>query len=266
MSVPALCSAQFSSEILTRDDGQHWPSSVCLSPPGTLVACRSTASARARLILSSAAASRADPAESPFSSLRSSSGMLRCELADSLASSQIPAPGTTFAETPLFGVLLCVGRSSLPLFSINTSPGGRGIISTGLSISDLNVECIVAAIRGPWDGSHSEYSVRVPSLRLRGILLTFAERVLIAVPCSATTTVSDEEFNIPTNTPGWNRGSHFPPLVGLAGMYRIFSPNSRMGVLSLRPCSLCSGVFPVAADVTPVCQVRSKLHQPAKYP
>ena len=59
--------------------------------------------------------------------------------------------------------------------------------------------------------------------------------------CSVTTT---DEFSIPTNTPGWNRGSHFPPLAGLAGMHRIFSPNSRIGVLFLRPCRLCSGVFP----------------------
>ena len=71
-----------------------------------------------------------------------------------------------------------------------------------------------------------------------------AERVLIAVPCSVTTTASDDEFSIPTNTPGWNRGSHFTPLAGLASMCRIFSPNSRIGVLSLRPCSLCSSVFP----------------------
>ena len=56
-----------------------------------------------------------------------------------------------------------------------------------------------------------------------GILLTFAERVLIAVPCSMTTTASDDEFSISTNTPGWNSGSHFPPLAGLAGLYRIFS-------------------------------------------
>ena len=31
VSDPALCPAQFSSEILTRDEGQHWSSSVCLS-------------------------------------------------------------------------------------------------------------------------------------------------------------------------------------------------------------------------------------------
>ena len=86
-----------------------------------------------------------------------------------------------------------------------------------------------------------------------GILLTFAERVLIAVPCSVTTTATDDEFSIPTNTPGWHRGSHFPPLAGLGGMHRIFSPNSRMGVLSLRSCSLCSGVFP-SMPMSPVHQ------------
>ena len=77
-----------------------------------------------------------------------------------------------------------------------------------------------------------------------GTLLMFADLVLIASPCSVTTTAPDDEFSMPTNAPGWNRGSHFPPLAGLAGMKRIFSPNSRIGVLSLRPCSLCSGVFP----------------------
>ena len=75
-----------------------------------------------------------------------------------------------------------------------------------------------------------------------GTLLTFAARVLIAVPCSVTTTASDDELSIPTNTPERNHGSHFPPLADLAGMCRIFSPNSGIGVLFLRPCSLCSGV------------------------
>ena len=77
-----------------------------------------------------------------------------------------------------------------------------------------------------------------------GILLMFTERVLIAVPCSVTTTASDDEYSISTHTPVWNCGSHFLPLAGLAGMYRIFSSNSRISVLSLRPCILCSGVFP----------------------
>ena len=121
------------------------------------------------------------------------------------------------------------------LFSISTSPGRRGTISGPLH-SVLDVECVVAAIWRQREGSYSEYSVRVPSLRL-WILLMLAVRVLIALPCSVTTTASDDESSIPTNTPGWNRGSHFPRLADLAGMYRIFSPNSRIGVLSLRPWS-----------------------------
>ena len=72
------------------------------------------------------------------------------------------------------------------------------------------------------------------------------------VPCACldrqrrpvTTTASDDDFSMPTNTPTWNRGSHFLPLAGLGGVYRIFSPNSRICVLSFRPCSLCSGAFP----------------------
>ena len=67
---------------------------------------------------------------------------------------------------------------------------------------------------------------------------------MIPSPCSVTTTASDDEFSMPTNNPGWSCGSHFPPLAGLAGKCKIFSPNSRIVVLSFRPCSLCSGVFP----------------------
>ena len=62
--------------------------------------------------------------------------------------------------------------------------------------------------------------------------MTFAARTLIASPCSVTTTASDDEFSMPKNAPGWNLGSHFPPLACFAGMYKIFSPSSRLGVLS----------------------------------
>ena len=55
-------------------------------------------------------------------------------------------------------------------------------------------------------GDHG--TARIPSIRSAphlsdsGILLTFADRVLVASPCSVTTTASDDEFSIPTNTPG----------------------------------------------------------------
>ena len=95
----ALCPVQFSFGILTRDDKRRWPSSVCLSP-GSLAACLSTASASARLILSSAAASRADPDRSPFSRPSILLRHASLSLLVFLASSQIPTPGTTLAEIP----------------------------------------------------------------------------------------------------------------------------------------------------------------------
>ena len=141
-----------------------------------------------------------------------------------------PALKAAFAEVPSFEV--CSAKEG-PRYSVFHQHHLCGRLH-----SDLNVECLVTAVRRPWNSSHSEKSVRLK------ILLSFAARVLIASPCSVTTTASDDEFSIPTNSPGWNRGSHFPLLAGLAGMYKILSPNSRIGVLSFRPCSICSGVFP----------------------
>ena len=66
---------------------------------------------------------------------------------------------------------------------------------------------------------------------------------LIADRCSVTAAASDDEFRIPTNTPGQNRGRHFPTLAGLASTYKTFSTNTGIGVLSVRPCSLLAGVF-----------------------
>ena len=158
----------------------------------------------------------------------------------SLAISQIPTPATNLAETPPLKVCPAKVGPRYLVFHQHLS-WVSGYHLRGSLHSDLNVERIVTAIRG---------TARIPSilsgshLSDSGILLMFAVRVLIAIPCSVTTTASDDEFSIPTNTPGWNRGSHFHPVAGLAGMYRIFSQNSRMGVLFLRPCSLCSGVFP----------------------
>ena len=113
--------------------------------PGSLVACSSTASASARLILSSAAASRADPDESPFNRasilLRHASLWVCCR-----PSSQEPAPKTTFTETPLIEVcssLLC------------SPPALRQHHLSQSLQTDVNIECIVTAIRRPWNGSHS---------------------------------------------------------------------------------------------------------------
>ena len=64
---PALCPAQWSAEALTRDDRKDALFSMPLVP-GSLVACRATASASARLILSSAADNQSDRDESPLNS------------------------------------------------------------------------------------------------------------------------------------------------------------------------------------------------------
>ena len=138
--------------------------------PGSLVACRSTASASARVILSSAAANRADPDESPFnrasySFLRHASLWVCCR---PCPGPQVPAPKTPFTETPHRS------KSSLRRYVlatslyIKTSPRGRsGTIFSGSLHSDLNVGRVATAVWGPRDCSHSEYSIGVPSFRLR---------------------------------------------------------------------------------------------------
>ena len=212
--------------------------------PGSLAACLSTASACARLILSSAAANRAAPVESPFnkpSILFRHASLCACLLSP-VASSQIPAPGKTFAETPLLEV--CPAKVGLRHFVFHQQiPWVSGHHLCGSLHSSLDVERIVTAIWGPRSGPQMEYAVSVPSLRLRyspDVRRPWLDRQ----SCSVTTTASDDEFSRPRNTPGWNLGSHVPPFAGLAGIYRIISPNSRIGVLSLRPCSLSSGVLP----------------------
>ena len=97
---------------------------------------------------------------------------------------------------------------------------------------------------------HPDGTARLPNIRSAshlsdsGFILTFAAHVLIASSCSVTTTASDDEFSMPRNTPRRNRGSHSPTLAGLAGMNKIFPPNSRIGVLSFRPCTMCISLFP----------------------
>ena len=178
-----------------------------------------------------------------------------------LASSQVPAPRTTFTEAPSFEVCSAkVGPCHFVLrqhFSRGVEDNLSGPLPTWMSNA-------LSLPSGDHGTARSPSILSASHLSDSWILLMFAERVLIAVPCSVTTTASDDESSIPTNTSGWNRGSHFHPLAGLAGMYKIFSPNSRIGVLSLRPCSLCNGVFPLLPDVAPFHQVRSTFHQPAQ--
>ena len=208
--------------------------------PGSLAACLSTASASARSILSSAAASRADPAESPFNRPSISSGKLRCKFVVFPGQFSDTGTRTTIAETPLIDDCPPKVRPRYLVFHQHLS-WVSGHHQRSLH-SNLDVERIVTAI---WDWGVARISSILPASHLSdsGTLLMFADLVLIASPCSDTTTASNEEFSMATNTLGWNRGSHFPPLAGLAGMHRIFSPNSRIGVLSLRPCSLAAVSF-----------------------
>ena len=82
-----------------------------------------------------------------------------------LTSSQVPAFRTTFTETPLSEV--CSAKVGPRYFVLHQHVSrGPGHHLCGSLHSDLNVKCIVTAIRGPWDTSHSANSVRVSSLRL----------------------------------------------------------------------------------------------------
>ena len=195
--------------------------------PGSLAACLS------RLILSSAAASRAAPLSLPSTSLRSSSGILRCELVVVLDQFS----GACIQGGPTGRSLMCECRSSRLCSPSGLRPGDE---APSQRVS-LNVERTSAAVWGLRDCSQSEYPIRIPSLQLRNppeVCRTCSDRQHLLGDNH-----SDDEFNIPTNIPGQNRGSHFPPLAGLPSMYKIFSPNSRIGVLPLPPCSLCVSVF-----------------------
>ena len=118
--------------------------------------------------------------------------------------------------------------------------------------------------------SEDRGTARIPSIRSAshlsdsGILLPFAGRVSIVDPCSETTTASDDEFSIPTNTPRWHRGSHFPPLAGLADVYEIFSKIPESVCCPFVDATCVVGVFP--SLTIPVHQIRSELHQRAQYP
>ena len=69
-----------------------------------------------------------------------------------LTSCQVPAPRTTFTETPLFEV--CSAKVGSRHFGLHQHVSrGPGHDLRGSLHSDLNVERIVTAIRGPWNGS-----------------------------------------------------------------------------------------------------------------
>ena len=95
----------------------------------------------------------------------------------------------------------------------------------------------------------------------------FAARVLIASPCSVTTTASDDDFSMTTNTPGWNRVPTFLLLLAwqacTGSSLRIPGSVCCPFAHAMQPLHRC---LSVAADVAPVHQECRKLHQPAQYP
>ena len=131
------------------------------------------------------------------------------------------------------------------MLSISTSPGSRGTISVKPLHFRLeyrmHCHCHLETTERI---AFREFGPRPISLT-HGFLLTFSCACLDRQPLLGDNHhCSDDEFSMPTNNPGWGRGSHFPPLAGLAGMYKIFSRIPGSVCCLFRPCSLCSGVFP----------------------
>ena len=139
--------------------------------------------------------------------------MLRCE--------HVVAPGpvlrisasrATIAETPLFEVCSAkVGPCHFVLHQHLSWVSGHHLRGSLHSEPECHMHCHCH----PETMKRLAFRVLCPR-PISPILLMFAERVLIAVPCSVTTTASDDEFSIPTNTPGWNRGFPFSPSRWLA--------------------------------------------------
>ena len=178
----------------------------------------------------------------PSTGLRSSSGVLHCALV--VSPGQFSDTGTqdNLRWDPTARSLPCEGRSSQLRFP-SALLLGLGTPSQRVSPFQLGVERIVTAIWWPGSGPHLESSVSVPFLRLG-----YSPDVRRTCPGRQSLLGGNHclwRRVQHANKHSWvDRCSHFPPLAGLAGMKRIFSPNSRIGVLSLRPCCLCNGVFP----------------------
>ena len=114
------------------------------SHSGSLVACRSTASASARLILSSAA----DTFQQAFNS---SPTCFAVSLLSHMTSSQVQAPRTTFTEAPSFEVCSAkVGPRYFVSHQHFSKEARHHLMSNALSLPS-------------GDHGHSKYSVRVPS-------------------------------------------------------------------------------------------------------
>ena len=104
------------------------------------------------------------PLSSPSTSLRSSSGMLHC--AWPVRRYQHPRQPSLRPHRSKSAVK--VGPRHFVFHQHFFWVSGHHL--SGSHHSNLDVERTVTAIWGPWNRSHSEYSVRVPSLRLKDSL------------------------------------------------------------------------------------------------
>ena len=126
--------------------------------------------------------------------------------------------------------------------------------------SDMNIDCIVTAIRGPWNGSHSEYSVSVPFLRFRNhpdVRCACLDRPCLVTTAALTTSSAYQQtlHRFPLSTSCW---------LGWQMQDLLSEFQDRCVVLSpMQPLQRC---LSVAADVTPVHQVCSNFNQPAQHP
>ena len=115
--------------------------------------------------------------------------------------------------------------------------------------SDLNVESVVTAIRRLRKCSYSEYQLRVPSLRLSNSP-DLRCACLDASPGQVTTTASDDEFSMPSNTARCTRSSlPIPESVCCLFVHAVCA------TVSFRRCR-CGACH----------QVRSEFHQPTEHP
>ena len=157
---PALRPSRFSSGILTRDPLQYASHSWILGRmPFNCVGQRTIDSFVGR-------SQSCGPNWIALQQAFSPPPTFAVSLLSPLASSQVSASRATFTETPLFEVCSAkVGPCHFVLHQHLSWVSGYHL--RGSLHSDLNVECIVTAIRRPWNSSYSKHSVRVPSLRLR---------------------------------------------------------------------------------------------------
>ena len=188
--------------------------------PGSMVACRPTPWTQTSRL----------PTR-----LQMSSSVLCCELS-SLSISHVPTPKKPFTETHCSESALRKDVLAAS-FSINTSPREQSTVSAGLDSYQSRTHChchleTTELIAFRVFDQHLLFPTQELSWRSPHVLWP-------PTPDGWQRQASDDEFSIQTKTPAQNLGSHLLLLAGLACMYKIFSTNSRTGVLSLHQCSLC---------------------------